>query len=604
MLNLLKRQCFDIINAMGNQEISEMFRNIAAAYSIKDDKKFRFQIIAYQKASETVSSMTEEIKDLFKEGKLNSLPGIGVTIKSRIDELLKTGHVKHFDSVLKDIPGSVFVLLDIPSIGPKKAFQLVKKLSLNNPETVIEDLMIKAKNHEISIIPMFGKKSEQDILRAIKEYKKGKTKTARMVLPYAGEIAEKILQYLKKSPSVIRAVPLGSLRRMMPTVGDIDIAVATNKPQNVIEHFVSYPYKDRVIEKGTSTASILTSGGKQIDLMVQPTESFGALLQHFTGSKNHNVRLREYALKKGFSLSEHGIKYLKEKNQRLKQFDTEEKFYNALGMDWIPPEIREDTGEIELAIQHKLPKFVKLSDIKGDLHIHSNFAIQPSHDLGRSVIEEMVEYAKKLNYEYIGFSEHNPSVSKHSKDQIYTLISKRNEYIEQILSSNKSIRILKLLEIDILTSGGLSVDDNSLELLDASIVSIHSSFKMNKKEMTKRVINGLSHPKAKILAHPTGRLLNERPGYDLDFDLLFDFCKKHNKALEINSWPSRLDLPDSLIRQAVRYGVKLVINTDSHSLPEMNLMKYGIAMAIRGWATKNDILNTLSYNEFTKWLKT
>lgn len=588
---------------MTNQEISEMFRNIAAAYSIKDDKKFRFQIIAYQKASETVSNMTEEIKDLFKEGKLNSLPGIGVTIKSRIDELLKTGHVKHFDSVLKDIPKSVFVLLDIPSIGPKKAYKLAKELPLDDPKSVIGKLIIMAKNHKIAKLPTFGEKSEQDILRAILEYKKGKTKTARMVLPYAGEIAEKVLQYLKKSPSVIRAVSLGSLRRMMPTVGDIDIAVATNKPQNVIEHFVSYPYKDRVIEKGPSTASILTSGGKQIDLMVQPVEGFGALLQHFTGSKNHNVHLREYALKNGLSLSERGIKNLKNNGQNIKLFDTEEKFYEALGMDWIPPEIRENSGEIELAIKHNLPKLLDLSDIKGDLHIHSSFPIQPSHDLGHSTIAKMVKYAKKLEYEYIGFSEHNPSISMHSKDQIYSLIAGRNEYIDQIQLNNKSIRVLKLLEIDILTNGELAIDDRSLNLLDGAIVSIHSSFKTKKKEMTKRVINGLSHPKAKILAHPTGRLLNERPGYELDFDLIFDFCKRNNKALEINSWPNRLDLSDSLIRQAVKYGVKMIIDTDSHSLPEMNLMKYGVAMAKRGWATKNDILNSLSYNDFIKWLQ-
>lgn len=588
---------------VSNLEIAKLFKNVAAAYSIRDDKKFRFQILAYQKASETIASMTEEIKDLYKEGKLDSFPGIGVTIKSRIEELLKTGHVKHFDLVLKDIPKSVFVLLDIPSIGPKKAYKLTKELSLSNSENVIEKLIIEAKNHKIAKLSTFGEKSEQDILRAILEYKKGKTKTARMVLPYAGELAEKILEYLSRSPYILKAVPLGSLRRMMSTVGDVDIAVASKNPVKAIEHFINYPYKNRIIEKGPSTSSILTSGNRQIDLMTQPIEGFGALLQHFTGSKNHNVHLREYALRKGLSLSEKGIKYLKNKNQKIKQFNTEKKFYNALGMDWIPPEIRENTGEIELAIQRKLPKLIELSDIKGDLHIHSNFAIEPSHDLGHNSIKEMVDYAEKLKYEYLGFSEHNSSISKHSEEQIYSLLASRNEEIEHIQSSNKNIRVLKLLEIDILTNGELAVDNKSLKLLDGAIVSIHSSFKTNKKEMTKRVLSGLSHPKAKILAHPTGRMLNERPGYDLDWDLVFDFCKKNNKALEINSWPNRLDLPDLLIRQAVRYGVKMIIDTDSHSLPEMNLMKYGVAMARRGWATKDDILNSLGYNDFIEWLK-
>ncbi len=587
---------------MSNQEIATLFRNIAAAYSIKDDKKFRFQILAYQKASEAINATTSELRDLYKEGKLDIIPGIGATIKSRLEELFKKGSVSYFDHVLKGIPKSVFVLLDIPTIGPKKAYKLTKALSLRTPGKAVKQLMSMAQKGKIAKIPTFGEKSQKDILQALVEYEEGKTKTARMVLPYAGEIAEKILEYVKKCPAVIRAVPLGSLRRMMPTVGDIDIAIASYEPKDAIERFVSYPYKERIIEKGPTTASILTSGGKQIDLMVQNPDRFGALLQHFTGSKNHNVHLREYALKKGLSLSERGIKNLK-LGQKLQEYSTEEKFYNALGMSWIPPEMREDTGEIELAIQHKLPKLLELSDIKGDLHIHSNFAIQPSHDLGYNSIKEMIGYAEKLKYEYIGFSEHNPSISKHTSEEIYALIMKRNEVIEQIKSNNKTVRRIKLLEADILVNGKLSINDRSLSILDGTIVSIHSSFKKNKKEMTKRVISGLSHPKAKILAHPTGRMLNERSGYDLDWDSVFDFCLKNNKALEINSWPNRLDLPDSLIRQAVKHGVKMAINTDSHSLPEMNLMRYGVAMARRGWATKDDIVNALGYNDFIKWLK-
>lgn len=586
---------------MSNQEVAELFRRVATAYSIKDSKKFYFQILAYQKASEVIGSMTVQLKDLYKEQKLQTFPGIGLTIKSRLEELFKKGHVSHFDLVFKDIPPSVFVLINVPSIGPKKAYKLTTTLSLNDPKTVIKDLLIKAKNHEIAKIPTFGEKSEQDIVRALLEYKEGKGKTTRMVLPYAGEIADKVLNYLRESPSIVKAVPLGSLRRMMPTVGDIDIAVATNSPKEAIEHFVNYPYKDRIIEKGPASSSILASGGAQIDLMVQPTEGFGALLQHFTGSKNHNVHLREYALKKGLSLSERGIKNLK--TNKMRKFDNEEDFYAALGMSWIPPEIREDKGEIELAIQHKLPRLIELSDIRGDLHIHSSFPIEPSHDLGQTGIKGMAEYAKKLQYEYIGFSEHNPSFSRHTKSQIYSLIAKRNEYIDQIQSNIKNIRIIKLLEVDILGSGELAVDDKSLELLDGAIVSIHSSFSTNKKDMTKRALAGLSNPKAKIFAHPTGRLLNERPGYDLNFDQIFDFCKKNNKALEINSWPQRLDLPDALIKKAVDNGLKLVIDTDSHTVSHMNLMKYGVSMAKRGWVKKSDIINALGVEDFFKWLK-
>ena len=380
---------------MDNQEIARLFRNVAAAFTIKDSQKYYFQSLAYQKASEIVASSTTELKDLYKEGKLQSLPGIGPTIQSRLEELFKKGTVTHFNEVMKDIPKSVFVLINVPTIGPKKAYKLAKELALSNPETAIEDLKSKANSHEIAKIPTFGEKSEQDVLRALIEYEEGKGKTVRMVLPFAAELAEKIVNYLTQSSAVIKAIPLGSLRRMMPTVGDIDIAVASDKPKEVIEHFVNYPYKERIIEEGPATASILTSGGKQIDLMVQPPDGFGALLQHFTGSKDHNVHLREYALKKGISLSERGVKDLKSGD--LKKFDTEEKFYNALGMDWIPPEIRENKGEIELAIEHKLPKLVELSDIKGDLHIHSSFPIEPSHDLGRTDIKEMVEYARHSN---------------------------------------------------------------------------------------------------------------------------------------------------------------------------------------------------------------
>lgn len=587
---------------MNNREIAELFRNVASAFSIKNEKKYYFQIVAYKNAADAIESSATQLKDLFKEGKLQEISGIGPTIKSRLEELFQKGSVSHFHAVLKKIPKSVFILTKIPSIGPKKAYKLAQELNLNSPKTAISDLIIKAKNHEIAKIPSFGEKSEQDILRAISEYEEGKGKTTRMTLPYASEIAEKILIYLKKSEYVKNALSLGSLRRMGPTVGDIDIAVVTSDAKKTIEYFVNYPYKERIIEKGPTTASILTSGGTQIDLMAQPAESFGSLLQHLTGSKEHNVELREYALKKGFSLSEKGIKNLR--NGKTNKFDAEEKFYKALDISWIPPEMREGRGEIKLAIEHNLPKLIELSDIKGDLHVHSNFSIEPSHDLGQTDIKKLVECALELKYEYIGFSEHNPSISKHTKNQIYSLIAERNQKIEQIQSSIKNIRIIKLLEIDILTSGELAINDKSMDLLDGAIVSIHSSFATtSRKEVTKRILTGLSHPKAKILAHPTGRLLNERPGYELDYDQIFDFCKKNDKALEINSWPQRLDLPDILIKRAIENGVKLIINTDSHNISHMNLMRYGVAMARRGWAEKSDIINTLEIDDFLKWLR-
>ena len=296
------------------------------------------------------------------------------------------------------------------------------------------------------------------------------------------------------------------------------------------------------------------------------------------------------------------MKDLNSTNGEIKPFKTEESFYRALGMDWVPPEIREDTGEIEAALAHTLPKLIELEDMKGDLHIHSNYPIEPSHDLGIDSMENMLKKAVSLGYTYLGFSEHNPSFSKHTKDEIYSILTKRKLKIDQLKSSNKNIRVINLLETDILVNGSLAIDDKSLSLLDATIVSIHSSFNMSPEEMTKRVISGLSHPKAKILAHPTGRLINSRIGYTLQWDKIFMFCKKNNKALEINSWPERTDLPDSIIKEAIAHGVKMVIDSDSHAADQMDLLKYGIWNARRGWATKHDILNTLEYNELIDWL--
>lgn len=588
---------------MTNHEIATLFRNVAAAFSIKDEKKHYFQIVAYQKAADAIDSATSQVFDLVKENKLGEIPGIGTTIKDRLEELVKTGKVAHFASVLAHVPSAMFPLLEVPSFGPKKAFKLVSTFKLTDPKTVIDDVEKIAQDGKIATLEGFGEKSQADILRAIVEFRKGAGKTTRMLLPFATEIAEKLVAYLKKCEAVKEAVPLGSLRRKKPTIGDVDIAVATDDPKTVLEHFVAYPYKDRVIEKGPNTSSILTSGGHQIDLMTMPVGSFGSLLQHFTGSKQHNIHLRDYALRKGLSLSEYGIKKVGESDDKKKPYKTEEEFYRAIGLDWVPPELREDTGEIERAVKHNLPKLLELRDIKGDLHIHSSFSIEPSHDMGGDSMEDMLQRAETLGYEYIGFSEHNPSVNNHTKQQIYSLLQKKQEKIEHINSSKKYIRAINLLEIDIQPDGNLAIDDKAFEFLDGAIVSIHSSFGMDKKTMTDRVLHGLSHPKAKILAHPTGRLINQRGGYGLDFEKVFAFCLEHHKALEINAWPERTDLPDTLIRQAIEAGVKLVIDTDSHAVVHMDVMRYGVWNARRGWAEKHDILNTLEYNKFIEWLR-
>jgi DNA polymerase (family X) len=586
-----------------NLEISKLLNNVAAAYSIKDEKKYRFQIIAYENAAEAIEHNPTEIKELYKEGKLEDVQGIGATLKSRLEELITTGKCAHFEEVLKDIPPAMFPLLDIPSFGPKKAYRLVSEFKLQDPETVIQEIAEIAKAGKIAELAGFGEKSQADILRAIEEYGRGKTKTARMVLPYATELARKMIAYLERSDAVVQASTLGSLRRRRETIGDIDIAVATNDPKAVLDHFTAYPHKERIIERGERTSSIIVSSGKQIDLMVESPKGFGALLQHFTGSKAHNVHLREYALSKGLSLSDYGIRE-RGSDGEYTLFDSEEEFYKYIGLQWVPPEIREDTGEIELALKNNLPKLLELSDMKGDFHLHSSYPIEPSHDMGVNSMEEMLQKAKKLGYKYLGFSEHNPSISKHTAKQVYDILLKRKEFIENLDGKHKKdIRVFSLLETDILPNGKLAVEDDALQLLDGSIISVHSAFDMDIDRMTERVLKGLSNPKAKILAHPTGRLLNQRPSYELHWDQIFDFCVKNNKALEINASPLRLDLPDVLVRKAIDKGVKLFIDTDSHALDQMDLMEFGVTVARRGWATADDILNALPYNELSNWFK-
>jgi len=501
----------------------------------------------------------------------------------------------------------MFEFLLIPGIGPKTAFKLCQELKIKKRETALKELKKAVKSGKLKNIAGFGEQSAQKILKALSEY--GRTEK-RLLLPVAFSRAEAILNYLKLQPLVIKAETLGSLRRHCATVGDIDIAVASKDKKAVIDWFIRYPKWLKIIEAGENKARALLSGNIQVDLMVERPAAFGSLLQHFTGSKQHNIALREIALKKGLSLSEHGIK--KKQSHQRQSYETEEGFYQALGMVWIPPELRENYGEIELAQKNQLPKLVELKEIKGDLHLHSDFNIETSHDIGTSSLAEIYQKGEKLGYEYLALSEHNPSLNFHSNSEIIDLIKRKKEYIDQFLYSKekerknrvKKIFIFNSLEIDIRPDGKRAISDEALDLLDFAIVSVHSSFRLNRQKMTQRVLRALDHPKVKILGHPTGRKLLKREGYELDWEKIFEFCLKNHKYLEINAWPDRLDLPDFLIREAVKVGVKLVVTTDSHSVEDMELIRYGVWTARRGWATKADILNTLSYNELSLKIKT
>ncbi len=587
---------------MTNLEIAELLRNVAAAYEILGENQFK--IIAYDRAADSIEHLTSELKDMWDDGKLDTVPGIGKSLAEHLDELFRKGKSRHFESVLNKLPKSIYTLLLVPGLGPKKAFTLVHALKLEHSKNIIGDLEKAAKLHKIAEIEGFGEKSEEVIVESIESYKRGQIKENRMGLSYADEIAREVVAYLH-IPQVVRADPLGSLRRAVSTIGDIDIAVATKKPDRVIAHFLTFPHR-KIIDQGRQGATLLLANGRQVDLRVQTPEAYGAMLQYFTGSKNHNVKLRTYALKHGLSLNEYGIKHVK--TGKLTAFPTEEDFYKALGMAYIPPELREDKGEIEAALENKLPRLVESTDIKGDLHIHTDYDFPASHDIGSSPFAEHLDKAVNLGYEYIGISDHNPSVSTLSQKQIVEVMKKRKNWYEQQYYSwkervKKRVHYFLMCEVDILPDGKLALPDEAFAYVDAVIVSIHSVFTQPSADMTKRIISGLTaHPKVRIFGHPTGRILAKREGVDADWQKVYEIGKKLDIALEINASPGRLDLPDTLVYEARKTGVRFCINTDAHAVDQMDMMPYGVSVARRGWASRHDIVNTLEYNEFKNWL--
>ena len=611
-------------NKFSNKEISRILRWIAAVYLLTNVNRFR--IIAYEKAADTIEQLTREVKDIWQDGRLADVPGIGASIGAHLDEYFKTGKSKHFDSVLNKIPKTVFILMDIPTIGPKKAYKLVKGLNLINPKTVIADLERACYAKKVAKLDSFAEKSQADILEAIKLYRQKINKTERMPLPYAFALAKEIIEYLKKHELVKRVDALGSLRRMVATIGDIDIAIQVKSPnfatsfakaskvkkasmgkeklkvqsyKEIINYFLSYPKKIKVDNAGEKKASLIVHPNIRVDLRVQDEKSYGSMLQYFSGNKAHNIKLREYALKKGLSLSEYGIKNIK----KISEFSNEEKLYNFLGLQFIPPEIREGTDEIEVAANKKIPKLVEVKEIKGDLHIHSSYDLQPSHDLGNNSYREILAYAERVGYQYIGFADHNPKITDLNEAEIIEIMKARKSEINKIRNQQSQVKCFIGLEVDILSDGRIALPKEAIDYVDYLIVSVHSVFGQDMKSMTERVLKALKYPKVKILGHPTGRLLSKREGYELDWQKIFSYCSRHNIALEINSWPERLDLPDLLVREGLNYGVKFIINTDAHSNPQMDGIFYGVSVARRVWCEENDIINTLIFEKFQKWLR-
>lgn len=574
-----------------NHDIAELLRSVATALTLK--KRNLFEIRAYQTAADAVEHSTSEVKDLYEEDKLDQIPGVGKTIQAALSDLFKHGESKHFDSIMAGIEPVVFELIKVPGVGPKTASELAKLgvKSVKNLEEMVKSGELVKKG--------FSAKVAENIGGGILEHQS--LQKGRMLLPYATAQAEQILTQLKKSPDVVEAGPLGSLRRQVATIGDLDFAASSQNPPKVVQYFTKMPQVREVIEKGPNKAMVLLKSGVHSDILVGKPENYVALLHHFTGSKHHNIKLRTYALKHNLSVNDIGITNTKTGKQII--IKKESDLYDLLKMGTPEPEIREDTGEIEAAIAHKLPQLVTLKEIKGDLHLHSNFPFKnPSHGPGANSLKEIVEKAKSLGYEYVGLSDHPSGHRMASAEQMAKEIQARTKEIEQLKSSNRSIKVLNSLEVDILPDGTLSVPDKLLATLDYVIAGIHSGHRQSSKEqMTKRVLAALANPFVDIISHPTGRLLNERDSYEADWDEIFKYAAKNKKLLEINAFYNRLDLRDDLVKRAIDFGVKFVIDTDAHEVSQMDNMRFGVSVARRGWAEAKDIVNTWDWKKFAEW---
>ena len=578
-------------NRVSNKDVIVMLKEILAAMEVKGYNSFRVR--AYQNAISVLENLTVSIQDLWENKRLGEIPGIGPGIEAHLNELFTQGSVNEFEEIKKTLPEGMFSLIGLRGIGAKRAYKLALAFKLDNREDALEKIKLAAEKGRIQIIEGFGQKMEKSILEAVEEQKLTKNKKVRFLLPQAEEIVERIKEYMKGCEFVIEMEACGSFRRKNPTIGDLDIPISTKEPEKVINYFLDFPEIAEVLVVGDKKASVVLTNEVQVDIRVSEPQSYGAMLQYFTGSKQHNILLRNFALNKGMSLSEYGIK----KGDTLNEFSDEKGFYNELGLPLIPPEIRNGNNEIDFAQKNSLPRLIELNDIKGDLHSHTNFSD------GVDTLEDMVESAKKLGYEYIGITDHAPSIQSRGLGTVLKIISDTRKKIDEINSSQNDIKVLFGYEVNILVDNYLSLPDDILKNLDYVIAGIHSGFSQDRETVTKRILSAIENPYVSIISHPSGRILNERDPADPDWNKVFSAARDNNVLLEINSQPSRLDLPDDLIRMAIDWGVGLIINSDAHSMSELNFMKYGIYMARRGWAEKKNIVNSLKYDEFVKKIK-
>lgn len=567
---------------MTNKQIAQVLGNIAKILEIKGGDRFR--IMAYERASHSIESHGEEMHNVYERGgvkALNDIEGVGESIAEKIEEMLKTGKCKSYEDLQKGVPPAEVEFMKIPGVGPKTAVELAKKLKARD----IKDLEKKLKEPQAQ--KHFKEKTRENIVRGVGILKSFE---GRLILTEAMPVAEKFTAALQEMREVKKVDAVGSLRRWQETVGDIDIVAAADNPQKVIGEFVKFPGVKEILGQGETKATIIHSSGVQIDLEILPENKYGSLLQHFTGSKDHNIALRTYAVRHGKSVSEHGVKV----GKKLVKCPEEKDVYGMLKMDYIPPELRENRGEIEAALAHQLPQLITIDDIKGDLHIHSNWSD------GTMKIAEVAERCEKLSYQYLAISDHTVGLGVASGLDSSEFDRRQKEI--DVCQREAKIKIFSSCEVNIMAAGKLDLPDAEMRKFEIVTASIHSAFQQSKDKITSRILAAIRHPNVNIIGHPTGRILNRRPSYEADWQEIFKVAAAEKVALEISAFPDRLDLQDTLVQEAKKFGCLFAINTDAHSLEHLILMRFGVSVARRGWLEKERVINTWSLEKINRWL--
>ncbi len=571
---------------MTNEEVAAILDDIGDMLDIQGENPFK--VNAYHRAANAIRSYSQEIEKVNKENRLQDIKGVGASIAEKVKELLETGKLVFYEELKEKVPPSLLALMQIPSVGPKKAKIFYEELGI----TTVEELLQAIENHKIAPLKGMGVKTEENILRGIQLFQRGRE---RILLFEAHSLAQEIIEKLRENSAVKNVDMAGSLRRMKETIGDIDILAASNEPDKVAEAFCSLPDVANVLAKGETKCSIVVKTGLQVDLRVVPTLSYGAALQYFTGSKAHNIRLREIAKKKGLKISEYGI--FKVENEEKIGGEDEEDIYRILGMDFIPPMLREDTGEVERALNHNLPQLVELSDIRGDLHVHSIWSD------GSSQIEQLVGVALELGYEYLGLCDHAARL-KVARGMSIKEVEERLVEIKRVNQKYPGFKVLNGVELNIENDGTVDYPEEILAQFDLVTASIHWGFGQSKEQLTERIIKAMENPYIHCISHPTGRIIGKRDPYLLNMEMIFQMAAKTGTLLELNSFPDRLDLKDDYLREAKeKYGCQFLIGTDAHGAGQLPYIKYGVATAQRGWLEPQDVVNTYSLDKLLKRLK-